>query len=212
MPTSVSGVTELRLAMTKYGTDLGKETKKEMAKALKPIVTKARGYLPSNGSMLSGWTSPSSSDSAKYRPFPKYDQAEAKRGVKYSTTPSKPNRNGFVALARVINASAGGAIYETAGRKSGADGQPTFTRTKFTPESYREDGKGYNKSLNPNAGKQFIENLDPIASSLKGRGRLIYRAWAANRGVTEGIVNKAVDKAITQFYARNLESKFSRAA
>jgi len=30
--------------------------------------------------------------------------------------------------------------------------------------------------------------------------------------LAEGIVNKAVDKAITQFYARNKETKFSRAA
>lgn len=213
MPTSVSGVTELRLAMTKYGTDLGKETKKEMAKALKPIVTKARGYLPSNGSMLSGWTSPSSSDSAKYRPFPKYDQAEAKRGVKYSTTPSKPNRNGFVALARVINASAGGAIYETAGRKSGADGQPTFTRTKFTPESYREDGKGYNKSLNPNAGKQFIARANSNGKLVNARalkqagrpsrkmtGRVIFRALAEDQGKAVAAVMKAIENSNSQFY------------
>ena len=212
MPTSVSGATELRLAMTKYGTDLGKETKKEMAKALRPIVNKARGFLPSNGAMLSGWTSASSSDSAKYRPFPKYDQAEAKRGVKYSTSPSKPNRNGFVALARVINASAGGAIYETAGRKN-PDGQPTFTRTKFTPTSYREDGKGFNKSLNPNAGKQFIARADANGKLVNARalkqagrpsrkmtGRVIFRALAEDQGKAVAAVMKAIESSNSQFY------------
>lgn len=214
MPTSVSGVTELRLAMSKYGTDLGAETKKEMAKALKPIVTKARGFLPSNGSMLSGWTSASSSDGANYRPFPKYDQAEAKRGVKYSTTPSKPNRNGFVALARVINASAGGAIYETSGRKN-PSGQPTQASTRGVYSDYIDTSNKVNKSLNPNAGKQFIDRANSLgkltnARALKasGRptrkmtGRVIFRALAEDQGKAVAAVMKAIENANSDFYKK----------
>jgi hypothetical protein len=212
MPTSVSGATELRLALKKFTPELSKLTQQEMANALKPIVKKARGYLPANSQMLSGWTSATSSaDTINYREFPKYDQTEAKRGVKYSTTPSKPNKRGFVALARVMNKSAGGAIYETAGRKN-PQGQPTFQRTKFTPASYREDGHGYNKSLNPNAGKQFIERANATGelrnarpkgmvgrSTRKLTGRVIFRAFEEDQGRATGAVIKALEKAGISF-------------
>jgi hypothetical protein len=167
--------------------------------------------------MLSGWTSAaSSSDTAKYRMFPKYDQAEAKRGVKYSTSPSRPNKRGFVSLARIINASAGGAIYETAGRKN-PGGQPTFQRTKFTPASYREDGRGYNKSLNPNAGKQFLDranstgelvNARPRQQGQAGRstrkmtGRVIFRAFAEDQGKVTAAIVKAIGSSAIEFKAK----------
>jgi hypothetical protein len=84
MPVELKGADKLRKALREFEPDLAKATTKQMAAALKPITNKARGYMPSNTSMLSGWTSAaSSSDTAKYRMFPKYDQSEAKRGVKY---------------------------------------------------------------------------------------------------------------------------------
>ena len=171
MPVELKGADKLRKALREFEPDLAKATTKQMAAALKPITNKARGFLPSNSEMLSGWTSASvSADTIKYREFPKYDQTEAKRGVKYSTRPSKPNKRGFVSLARIVNTSAGGAIYETAGRKN-PNGQPTFTATKFTPASYRETGKNYNKSLNPNAGKQFIARANANGQLVNARPR-----------------------------------------
>ena len=129
MPVELKGADKLRKALKEFEPDLAKKTTKEMAAALKPITNRARGYLPSNTAMLSGWTSASSSsETTNYREFPKYDQTEAKRGVKYSTRPSKPNQRGFVSLARIVNTSAGGAIYETAGRKN-ANGQDAGGRT-----------------------------------------------------------------------------------
>jgi len=218
MPVELKGADKLRKALREFEPDLAKATTKQMAAALKPITNKARGYMPTNSSMLSGWTSATSSENTvKYRVFPKYDQAEAKRGVKYSTSPSKPNKRGFVSLARIINGSAGGAIYETAGRKSGADGQPTFQRTKFTPVSYREDGKGYNKSLNPNAGKQFIAranatrelvNARPRQQGQAGRstrkmtGRAIFRAFAEDQGKVTAAIVKAIGNSAIEFKAK----------
>lgn len=217
MPVELKGAKNLRKALRKFEPDLAKATTKEMAAALRPITNRARGYMPTNSAMLSGWTSASSStDTTNYRHFPKYDQAEAKKGVKYSTTPSKPNRRGFVSLARIINSSAGGAIYETAGRKN-PSGQPTFTRTKFTPASYREDGRGYNKSLNPNAGKQFLDranatgqlvNARPRQNGQVGRstrkmtGRVIFRAYAEDQGKVTAAVVKAIGNSAITFNAR----------
>jgi hypothetical protein len=196
----IRGNTDLRKALRTFAPDLEKTLRNEMKAGLAPVVKQARSFVPGT-SPMSGWAPRSFSEAR----FPFYNAQTIRKGIGYSTLVSKPNRNGFTSMARIFNASAVGAIYETSGRKN-PNGQAWVGRKAGG------SGKGVSRSINPNAGKQFIENLDPIASSLKGRGRLIYRAWAANRGVTEGIVNKAVDKAITQFYARNSESKFSRAA
>jgi len=218
MPVELKGADKLRKALKDFEPDLAKATTKQMAAALKPITSRAKGYLPANAAMLSGWTSASSSfETTKYREFPKYDQAEAKKGVKYSTPPSKPNRRGFVSLARIINGSAGGAIYETAGRKSGQDGQPVFQRTRFTPSSYREDGRGFNKSLNPNAGKQFIARADATGELVNARprqqgqtgrstrkmtGRVIFRAFAEDQGKVTAAIVKAIGSSAIEFKAK----------
>jgi hypothetical protein len=111
MPVAVKGGIELRKALRKFTPDLAKETQKEMSALLKPITAKARGFIPSDAP-LSGWGK-ASVDARWY-----WDGRAAKKGVSYRTTPSKPNRSGFVSLARIQNASRSGAIYETAGRKN----------------------------------------------------------------------------------------------
>lgn len=217
MPVELEGADKLRKALRKFEPDLAKMTTKEMAAALKPITNKARGYMPANSQMLSGWTSASSSlETTSYRHFPKYDQTEAKRGVKYSTSPSKPNNRGFVSLARIINTSAGGAIYETSGRKN-PQGQPSqaSTRGKFT--NYIDTTNKVNKSLNPNAGKQFINrfnslgqlvNARPRQSGQAGRatrkmtGRVIFRAFAEDQGRVTAAVVKAIGNSAIEFKAR----------
>jgi len=87
---------------------------KDVGAALKPITKTAKGYLPDNGQVLSGWLARENSDAR----FPTYDAKIAKAGIGYKTTPSKANRRGFRSLARVFNKSAAGAIYETMGRKT----------------------------------------------------------------------------------------------
>ena len=112
MPVSVKGAIEFRKAMKKYTPDLAKATQKELATLLKPISAKARGFIPAEAP-LSGWGKAPINGR-----FPYYNAKAAKGGVGYKTTPSKPNREGFRSLARIQNASASGAIYETAGRKN----------------------------------------------------------------------------------------------
>ena len=111
MPVAVKGGIELRKALKKFTPDLAKDTQKELATLLKPITSKARGFIPSNAP-LSGWGK--ASINARWY----WDGHAAKKGVGYKTTPSKVNRQGFVSLARIQNASMSGAIYETAGRKN----------------------------------------------------------------------------------------------
>jgi hypothetical protein len=228
MPVELEGAVQLRVALKRFAPDLSKETQSQMAAALKTVTTVARGYVPNDGQVLSGWAKTSSgADNLVYRPFPKFNAMQAKAGITYSTSPSKPNKNGFVALARIINKSAGGAIYETAGRKN-AQGQPNYKPASvvyrtgdgpgdFTIRYYQEkdnsERKGYNNSLNPNAGKQFIDNLNSTGQLVNARpkglvgspgrkqtGRLIFRAWAEDNGRANAAVIKALENASKMFY------------
>jgi hypothetical protein len=228
MPVELEGAVQLRVALKRFAPDLSKETQSQMAAALKTVTTVARGYVPNDGQVLSGWSKNlSGAENLAYRPFPKFNSMQAKAGITYSTSPSKPNKNGFVALARIINKSAGGAIYETAGRKN-AQGQPNYKPASvvyrtgdgpgdFTIRYYQEkdnsERKGYNNSLNPNAGKQFIDNLNSTGQLVNARpkglvgspgrkqtGRLIFRAWAEDNGRANAAVIKALENASKMFY------------
>ena len=113
MPTKLQGGVKLRKALREFSPDLAKATVKELAGLLKPVTAKARGYMPSE-SPLSGWAMRPDSKAK----FPMYDPNIAKKGIKYKTSPSRANRKGWRALVSILNTSAAGAIYETAGRKN----------------------------------------------------------------------------------------------
>ena len=187
MRIEIRGNADLRKAMRRFTPDLEKALKKEISAILRPVVSEAKGFAPAV-SPMSGWAGRSFSQGR----FPTYNAAIVKAGITFSTTPSKINSNGFSSMARIENKSRVGAIYESAGR-NGLQGQP-WVGPKAGSSSNR-----VSKSNNPKAGEQFIKNLPPLVSSLKGRGRLIYRAWANSQGKAEGATLKAIDKAITQF-------------
>jgi len=214
MPTRLSGAPKLRLALNKYPTQLDKQTQKNLRKVLSQVTTKAKGYLPNNDQMLSGWTgSVSSSDTIKYRAFPKYDQGKAIRGIKAITSPSKVGRKGWVSLVSIENQSAGGAIYETAGRKN-PQGAPHQETTRGTFSSYVDTSNRVSKSLNKNAGKQFIDRMNQLGKLVNAReqglvgratrkltGRVIFRAWAEDQGKANAAVIKAIEASTAKFNA-----------
>lgn len=200
MRIEIRGNADYRKAMRRFTPDLEKALKKEITAALKPVVLQAKGFVPAQ-SPMSGWASRSFSEGK----FPTYNASTIKAGITYSTTPSKINSNGFSSMARIQNKSRVGAIYESAGR-AGLEGQP-WIGAKAGSNSNR-----VSKSTNPGAGAQFIRNLPPLVSSLKGRGRLIYRAWALNQGKAEGATMKAIDKALSQFRAEAAKGKLGKAA
>ena len=72
---------------------------------------------------------------------------------------------------------------------------------------------GFNNSLNPNAGKQFLANLNSTGQLVNARpkglvgspgrkltGRLIFRAWAEDNGRANAAVIKALETASAMFY------------
>ena len=213
MPTEIKGAIELRKAIKKFSPDLAVETRKELANLLAPIVKNARGFIPSQAP-ISGWGKASGNGK-----FPLWNSGQAKRGVGYKTTPSKPNRQGFRAIARIVNASAAGAIYETAGRVH-PQGREQLKRKEVNIPGMNSvyttsTGKNYGKSNNPNAGRQFVEAIAASGeiknayqretgaagrASRKMKGRAIFRAWAEDQGKTNAAVIKAIEASRDKFY------------
>jgi hypothetical protein len=202
MATTLKGAGELRTALRKFEPDLAKGLQDEVAALLKPIVKKARGFIPSDFTP-SHWRG-----ETKTGKWPIYNATLMRRGIGYKTTPSKPNRRGFSYAASIANKTASGAIFETAGRKNPGGMQKA---PKGTPRT----NKNFSHSNNPQAGSQFISALDNASplkqgntrtgSGRRGRymvGRLIYRAWAEDGGKTNAAVIKAIEGAANKFRAR----------
>jgi hypothetical protein len=114
MPTELKGANELRKALKKFSPDLDKATRDEMVGFLKPLVKKAKGFMPSNADMPSGFVK----HEVKTATFPMYDAGEARRGVGYKLTPTKPNAQGWSATVSIHSKRAAAVIYDWAGRKS----------------------------------------------------------------------------------------------
>ena len=160
MPTELQGAVALRKSLRKFAPELAKETQKEIAGFLKPVVRQARGFVPSNADVPSGWLL--GAQKGKWERIA-FDSTLVKRGITYKTTPSRANRRGFRALASILNKSAAGAIYETAGRKSGVQG-------RFTPK----------------LGGQLA------GQGQKMTGRAMYRAYEQDQGKAKAAVIKAI--------------------
>ena len=168
MPTELKGASDLRKALKKFSPDLDKETREQMVGFLKPLVKKARGFLPSNADAPSGFVK----HEVKTAKFPMYDAAEARRGVGYKLTPTKPNRQGWVQTVSIHNKTAAGAIVETAGRKSGVSG-------RFSP---RFSGS--------------------FAGSGKMQGRAMFKAYSEDQGKAKAAIIKALEIAAAKFNAK----------
>ena len=168
MPTELKGASALRKALKQFSPDLDKETRDEMVGFLKPLVKKARGFLPSNADAPSGFVK----HEVKTAKFPMYDAAEARQGVGYKLTPTKPNRQGWVQTVSIHNKTAAGAIVETAGRKSGVSG-------RFSP---RFSGS--------------------FAGSGKMQGRAMFKAYSEDQGKAKAAIIKALEIAAAKFNAK----------
>jgi hypothetical protein len=166
MPASVKGGIALRKSLRKFTPDLAKALPKEIAAALKPITKSAKGYLPDDGQVLSGWLA---RDGAEAR-FPSYNARIVKSGIGYKTTPSKPNRRGFRSLARVFNKSAAGAIYETMGRKTPQSRFVQNQDNKYSSQMKGRDkmeGRALFRAYEENNGKAREAVLDAIQNAAK---------------------------------------------
>jgi hypothetical protein len=195
----LEGNADLRRALRRFAPDLEKALRMEMKKALSPIARQAKGFVPSS-SPLSGWADRSFNEGT----FPTYSASTIKSKIGYTTSVGKKNSKGFSSMASIYNNSRAGAIYEGAGRAN-PNGQPWVG-----PKG--PAGHKFSHSRNPKAGEQFINALPPLTGSLKGRGRLIFKAWAMNQGKAEGAVMKAISTASEQLQARSKSGTLRKAA
>jgi hypothetical protein len=215
MPAKVVGVEDVLKGLQFYDDDMYDRIKATISPLMRDVEAAAKSDVPGNGSMLSGWSKPISSD-VEYRPFPKYEAAMVKGGIGYKEGKNKKFKNGFQVENYVYNVSAAGRIYETAGRVN-PQGRAPFTsihegggvvayEKERTRKSRSRATRSYN-SNNPFAGYQFVTKLEPLTAQPKlpgmrsgGRntkGRLIYKAWAKKSpGVYAAIVKTINTKAI----------------
>jgi hypothetical protein len=169
MPTELKGASALRKALKQFDPDLDKATRDEMVGFLKPLIKKARGFLPSNSSMPSGWVG-----TAEPGQFPKYDASLARRGVGYKLTPTKPNRQGWVQTVSIHNKTAAGAIFETSGRKSGNTGRFTPRLEGTLAGRGKMQGRAMFKAYEQDEGKAkvgVIKALEKAAAKFNARSK-----------------------------------------
>lgn len=194
MPVVVSGVVELKKALKQYAPDLKKQLDDEVRVALKEVVKAARDKVPGSApGGLYNWQDDGREAKSRISgraAFPKYNSMIIRRGLTYSLGTSKMNSKGFQALYSLLNKSRTGAIVETAGRKN-------------------PFGDPKSRSNNPQAGRRFNAAMNGVGSLKqydkfeRGRGRLLYAAYAENQGRALDAVMKAIDKAERLFNQRS---------
>ena len=193
MPVVIEGVVELKKALRQLAPDIKKEMDKNVREALKPIVRDARAHVPGTApGGLINWNNPGyerKSRTGRKQAFPSYDQTIIRRGLTYSIGNSKIDNSGFVSLFTLLNKSRQGSIIEVAGRAGGRN-----------PRS---------ESNNPNAGAMFIGAMNGIGGLVdySGRGknstgRLLYAAYARNKGKAVNATLRSVEEAKQKLYQR----------
>jgi hypothetical protein len=212
MPVVVAGVKDVLNGLSFIDEDLKVRISTAIDPLMREVAEKAKGFVPSNAQVLSGWSKPLSS--AIERPFPKYDGSVVKAGIGYNPGKNKILQNGWQVSQYVYNVSRAGSIYETAGRLN-PQGRAPFTfkhegSGTYVRKSARSKALDFYDSNNPFASQQFIGALEPVtkpkrvpgvrgASGRKMQGRLIFKAWAQdNMKVYEAIL-KAIDKTAVEF-------------
>lgn len=187
MPIEVRGADNLKKALRKYDPDLFKAMNKEIGLALKTVTNEAKLNVKPNifsGAMDTGEVRVSRT--SRDRAFPVYNSSVIRKGLTYSLARKKKNLSGFSAAYSLLNKSAIGSIVEIAG-------------------TLRPYGDPKSQSNNPNAGNQFIQELNQKYGSPKkvgrGKGRLMYSALEKNQGKARDAIIKAVELANKQFKA-----------
>ena len=220
MPVEVEvvGVKDVLKGLTFIDEDLYKRVKAAVNPLMKIVEAKAKGFVPSNNDVLSGWAKPIQS-TVDYRPFPKYDEAKVRGGIGFKEGKNRQFGNGYQVESYVYNISAPGRIYETAGRLN-PQGRAPFTTINEggSTMAYKQSGSSKSRSRarsaynsnNPFAGYQFVTDLPTLTSqprvqgvrgqnSRKTKGRLIYKAFAQESGGIYKAIAEAVNQVATHF-------------
>jgi len=214
MPVEVVGVNDVLNGLKFIDENMRVKIRAAIDPLMRGVALKAKGFVPGNSSVLSGWVKPISSG-ITYKPFPKYDASVARAGIGYNPGENKTMKNGFKVSNYVYNVSRPGSIYETAGRLNPQGRAPFEFRTSYGEGGTYSKKSGKSKALtaynsnNPFASQQFIEALEPVTSQpkLKGmrsggrktKGRLIFKAWAQDSPKVYEAILKAISDTTVDF-------------
>ena len=205
MPVQVQGIVELRRALKQLAPDLERNMQREIRAAMQPVVKEAKALVPSQISGLNkGWVdqgkgrkiTKNTSGFAR-RQFPKFNASNVRAGIVFSTRPTRRNASGFVTAYSIKNLDPAGAIYETAGRRTG------HAQEWVGPKGSKNHA--FSHSNNPDAGQHFINSMPRIGMNdvkRQMRGRLIYKAWHDNQGRALAKAIRAVDETARTFKIR----------
>ncbi len=211
MPVEVVGVKDVLKGLSFIDMDMRRRVVAAVDPLMRGVASKAKGFVPGNGDVLSGWTKAGTGTGK----FPKYDSSVVRAGIGYNSGQNKTFSNGFKVYNFVYNASRPGAIYEVAGRlnpqgrapfqmtpSKGASG--TYTLKSPKSKAFRE----FNSS-NPFASQQFIAALPKVTSqpkfegvrggNRKTKGRLVYKAWAEDSPRIYQAIKEAINATATHF-------------
>jgi hypothetical protein len=211
MPVEVVGVKDVLKGLNFIDMDMRRRVVAAVDPLMRGVASKAKGFVPGNGDVLSGWTKAGTGTGK----FPKYDSSVVRAGIGYNSGQNKTFSNGFKVYNFVYNASRPGAIYEVAGRlnpqgrapfqmtpSKGASG--TYTLKSPKSKAFRE----FNSS-NPFASQQFIAALPKVTSqpkfegvrggNRKTKGRLVYKAWAEDSPRIYQAIKEAINATATHF-------------
>lgn len=188
MPVELKGIEQTKRALKKYTPDLYDEMNKEIKEALTLVRDHSRSYIPF--SVMSGWQNQKGTWAGR-----QFNSTEVKKGIVYRTGRTNINKRGFRSFYYVVNKTAAGAIFETAGRKN-PNGQPWIGKKG-------NNSKKYSHSTNPKAGQQFIANLQgSLVGGGKTKGRALYRAWAKDNNIVIPKTINAINHATLEFNKR----------
>jgi hypothetical protein len=187
MPVELKGLGNTQRAMRKFTPGLYQRMNAEISAVMLPVRDEARNYVPLK--VLSKWQNQTGVWALSDRT---YNAITIKKGIVYRRGRTKANDKGFRSSYRIVNTTAAGAIYETAGRKN-PSGQPWVG-------AKGKGGGSYSHSDNPRAGLRFINSLGgQLVGADKFKGRLIYRAWAKQNGKVIPSVINSINYAILEF-------------
>lgn len=225
-PVNVVGVKDVLNSLTFIDDNMRTKIRSAIDPLMRNVATKAKGFVPGDGSVLSGWTKPNSTN-LNYRPFPSFNSTTVKAGIGYNPGENKTTKNGFKVSNYVYNVSPAGSIYETAGRLNPQGRAPFELRTSqgaggtYSRKSAKSKALSAYNSNNPFASQQFIAALEPVTSQpkikdvraggRKTKGRLIYKAWAQDSGKVYQAIVDSINASATDFN-RMTEIKVKKAA
>ena len=209
MPVEVVGIKDVLKGLEFIDEDMRQKIRTAIDPLMRGVALKAKGFVPSNTDVLSGWAKASGVPGT----FPKYDASVARAGIGYNPGENKTFQNGFKVSNYVYNASRPGAIYEVAGRLN-PQGRAPFTFRQegsgtYVKKSARSKALQEYKSNNPFASQQFVAALEPVTkqpkikdirgAGRKTQGRLIYKAWAQDSTKVYDAILKAINATAIQF-------------